>query len=110
MEAPKFEQLPKLVADLTEEVRLMKSLIIQKKPHPKEEEPIKIEEVAELTGYSVSTLYGFCSNGTIPFFKRNSRNFFFKGEIIEWIKEDKRKTSKEIENDVDNFLSSRKSK
>lgn len=106
MEALKFDQLPNLVADLKNEVLEMKALLLQKaesKPEPNN--PIKIKEVAELTGLTVPTLYGYVQRNEIPFNKKGNRLYFFKSDIIDWIKTGKQKTLKELASEANSFLS-----
>ena len=73
-----------------------------------QENPINIQEVANITGLSVPTLYGYCQKNKIPFSKKGKRNYFFKSEIIEWLKSGKQKTTDDIENDLEDFLSNKK--
>jgi len=108
MESLKFEQLPNVVADLKKEVGEMKALIIQQGKPQQANNPINIQEVAKLTGLSVPTLYGYCQRNEIPFNKKGNRNYFFRNDIIDWIKTGERKTVNEIENEVEEFLSNKK--
>lgn len=76
---------------------------------PKEEStdediPLNIEEVAKLTGYTTPTLYGYCRRNEIPYHKKGNRNYFFKTEIISWIKTGKQKTLKELEEDAIQYV------
>lgn len=108
MESLKFEQLPSVVADLKKEVVEMKVLIIQQGKPQQTDNPINIQEVAKITGLSVPTLYGYCQRGEIPFNKKGKRNYFFRNEIIDWIKTGKQKTVKDVEEEVEEFLSNKK--
>lgn len=106
METLKFEQLPNVVATLTNEVRELKDLLINNsKPQQAINNPLGIKEVAKLTGYTLPTLYGYCQRNEIPYHKKNNRLFFFKSEIVDWIKTGKQKTVKEIQEDADTYLS-----
>ena len=53
-------------------------------------------------------LYGYVQRNEIPYHKKGNRLYFFKSEIIDWIKTGKQKTLKELEGDADNFLSNHK--
>lgn len=109
MEALKFEQLPNVIADLKNEVQEMKALLLQKvEPQPEADNPLSIKEVAELTGLTVPTLYGYCQRNEIPFNKKGNRLYFFKSEILVWIKTGKQKTIKEIQEDANAYLSNNK--
>ncbi|WP_308991668.1 helix-turn-helix domain-containing protein [Mariniflexile litorale] len=106
METLRFEQLPNIVATLTNEVRELKALLLNKTgDKPEIETPLNIKEVSKLTELSVPTLYGYVQRNEIPFYKKGNRLKFFKTEIIDWIKTGKAKTLKEIEAEADMCLS-----
>lgn len=108
---PTFDQLPYVVANLTNEVKELKALILQKaQSHFDVETPINIKDVSKLTELSIPTLYGYVQRNEIPYYKKGNRLKFFKSEIIDWIKTGKQKTIKEVVCDADVFLSSRKKK
>lgn len=109
MEALKFEQLPNVVATLTNEVRELKALILSKaQTHTEIENPINLNDVVPITGLTKPTLYSYVQRNEIPYHKKGNRLFFFKSEIIDWIKTGKQKTVKEIEAETDSYLSSKK--
>ena len=106
METLRFEQLPNVVATLTNEVRELKALLLNKgNAQPEIETPLNIKEVSKLTELSVPTLYGYVQRNEIPFYKKGNRLKFFKTEIIDWIKTGKQKTLKELEAEADMCLS-----
>lgn len=85
------------------------ALLLQKEePQSEPDNPLSIKDVAKLTGYTVPTLYGYCQRNEIPFSKKSHRLFFFKSEIIDWIKTGKQKTLKELQADADAYLSNNK--
>jgi len=63
-------------------------------------------QTAEYLGLSKATMYGYTASREIPHFKRGKRLYFRKAEIDQWISEGRVKTQKEIEIEVDNYLSS----
>ena len=69
--------------------------------------PLNIKEVAELTNLTVPTLYGYCQRSEIPYHKKGNRLYFFKSEIIDWIKTGKQITIKELEAEIDEYLSNK---
>jgi len=106
MDAFSFDLLPEAVANLSNDIREMKALLLQKaEPQPEPNNPIGIKEVAKLTGLTVPTLYGYCQRNEIPYNKKGNRLYFFKSSIIDWIKTGKQKTLKELEADADAYLS-----
>ncbi|MBO4507290.1 MAG: helix-turn-helix domain-containing protein [Spirochaetaceae bacterium] len=55
------------------------------------ERPVKINRVAEMTGYSKGYVYQLVASGQIPYHKRGgvgskSSVLFFESEIIDWIR------------------------
>lgn len=110
METPKFEQMPLLVADLNEKAdRILSLLNSGLQPTEKESEiPLKIKDVAGLTSLSVPTIYGYCQKNEIPHHKKGNRLYFFKSEIIDWIKTGRRKTMSELMIDAENYVQNKK--
>ena len=105
MEALKFENLPSAVAELQKGQSELKALLLQKaEPQPEIETPIQLDEVVPITGLTKPTLYGYVQRSEIPYHKKGNRLYFFKSEIIEWIKTGKQKTLKELQSEADAYL------
>lgn len=53
------------------------------------EDPITLKECAAFLKKSVSTIYNYVNDedSGIPFHKKGKNFFFFKSELIKWIKE-----------------------
>lgn len=83
-----FEMLPEMVAELNEKLDgIMWRLDMQDKlcPPPTGKELLAVNEVAEMLGKSVATVYAMTSEKRIPFRKRGNKLYFFKTEVMEWI-------------------------
>jgi excisionase family DNA binding protein len=65
---------------------------------------LNISQVAEYLSLSVPTIYGLVSKSQIPSMKRGKRLYFSLDEITEWVKSGRRKTKREIDTEVDNYL------
>jgi len=108
MKAPTLENLPNVVAELKKGQSEILALLLNKVETLTEpDNPLNIDEVAILTGYTKPTIYGYCQKNTIPHNKKNGRLFFFKTDIINWIKQGKAKTLKEMEAEADVYLSNK---
>ena len=79
----------------------------QHKSQPEPDNPLNIKEVVKLTGYTKPTLYGYCQRNEIPYHKKGNRLYFFKSEIIDWIKTGKQKTLKELQAEAEEYLSNK---
>ncbi|WNH07664.1 helix-turn-helix domain-containing protein [Thalassobellus suaedae] len=104
-----FEQTQQDVVEVKNDLKELKALLLQKaETKDQTDDPKSIEEIEKLTGYTKPTLYGYCQKNTIPHHKKNGRLFFFKSEIIDWIKQGKRKTITEVGVETDTLLSKKK--
>ena len=103
-----FENLPSAVAELIQGQSELKALILENAELlPELETPIRLDEVVPLTGKTKPTIYGYVQRNEIPHHKKGNRLYFFKSEIIDWIKTGKQKTLKELEAEVEEYLSKR---
>ncbi|AUC82259.1 helix-turn-helix domain-containing protein [Lacinutrix sp. Bg11-31] len=103
-----FEQTQLDVAEVKKDLKELKALIEKAETKSLTDDPQTIDEIVKLSGYTKPTLYGYCQKNTIPHHKKNGRLFFFKSEIIDWIKEGKQKTIIEVEADADTLLSNKR--
>jgi excisionase family DNA binding protein len=103
-----FEQTQRDVAEVKKDLKELKALMLRNADaQPETDNPIPIKEVANLTGKTVPTLYSYVRRNEIPHHKKGNRLYFFKSEIIAWIKTGKQKTLKEIEKEADAYLSNK---
>lgn len=106
-----FEELPRAVTLLTEEVSELKQLILDKSKDPPKEKAEKlftIQEAADFLSLSVATLYSKVSRGEIPVMKRTKRLYFSRTELLEYVKKGRRKSNYEIEAEAHKYLSEKK--
>jgi excisionase family DNA binding protein len=68
-------------------------------------EVLTLTEVSSYTGLSKSHIYKLCSSRGIPFFKPFGKvNYFDRLEIIDWLKQNRVATTKEIEGKASTFV------
>ena len=108
-----FDQLPKAVKMLTNEVGELKRLLIEKQEQPlteQAEQLLTVQEAANLLHLTVPTIYSKHSKGELPgVCKRGKRLYFSKQSLIEWVKEGRKKSKAEIEQEIEaNLLRSKK--
>lgn len=82
-----FESLPKVVASLFEEVKQIKSIVLETASTDTGDKFFTIVETAEFLHVQKQTLYSYVSRQMIPHYKRAGRLYFSKSDLIEWIKE-----------------------
>ena len=87
---PTFNDVPCLLANIDEKLGIIVEWIqsggSQQDPHA----ILTIDEAVAFTGYSKSAIHSATSKDTIPHFKRGNKLFFFKDELVEWLKSDNR--------------------
>ena len=85
-----FNDIPVLLANIDEKlgviVEWIQSGASQQDPHA----ILTIDDAVAFTGYSKSAIHSATSKDTIPHFKRENKLFFFKDELVEWLKSDSR--------------------
>lgn len=77
---------------------------------PKNDRIFIIKEAAEFTNLSVPTLYGLVSQRSIPFSKKGKRLYFSEVELIDWIKQGRRKTQTELAQEAELYIVHNKKK
>lgn len=97
-----FENLPKAVAHLTNEIAEIKSMVQNAKISESKEKriPIGIEDVCKIIGKAKPTIYTLVRQRKIPCYKNGKKLYFFEDELLEWISKGKKKTLLEIESEA----------
>jgi excisionase family DNA binding protein len=57
---------------------------------------LDIQEAAEFLKLKVTTIYGYTSQGQIPFIKRGKKLYFEKSKLESWLKEGNRESIADI--------------
>ena len=79
-----------------------------KAPTDQPEQLLTIQQAAEFLSLSVPTLYSKVSKGELPVMKQGKRLYFSRTELMEYIKEGRKKTNAEIEAEAEAYLSDKK--
>ena len=106
-----FDLLPKAVTQLTNEVSELKRLIIENQEQTLAEQPeqlLTIKEAAQFLKLTVPTIYSKVSKGELPVMKRGKRLYFSNTELMEYIKEGRKKSNAEIEQEAEAYLTHKK--
>ncbi len=72
------------------------------------EQLLTIQEAAKFLHLSVPTLYSKCSKGELPVMKRSKRLYFSRTELLDYLKEGRKKSNAEIEAEAKAYLSNNK--
>lgn len=105
-----FEELPQAVSELYNKVSNIETLLlsISNEPQPKADELLTVQGAAKFLSVAVSTIYALISKGELPVMKRSKRCYFLQADLINFLKEGRKKTNAEIEASADQFLIKKK--
>ncbi|WP_051638140.1 helix-turn-helix domain-containing protein [Maribacter sp. Hel_I_7] len=106
METPTLEQTPRMVLELNKKLDLfLEKFSFTNLSKDEIEQPIEIDEACSYLKESKDSLYKKARKGLIPCHKKNGRLYFFKSELLEWIKSGNSNSEKHIQQETDNLLS-----
>ena len=85
-----FNDIPVLLARIDDKLGIITAWIQDGASRQDPHAILTIDEAVAFTGYSKSAIHSATSKDTIPHFKRGNKLFFFKDELVEWLKSDSR--------------------
>jgi excisionase family DNA binding protein len=105
-----FDQLPQAVSQLYSKLENIERLLLDgsNQTSPEPEQPLTIKEAGELLKLSIPTLYGYVQRAEIPVCKRGKRLYFSKQELLQWIKDGRKKTHVETAKEAEQYLTQKK--
>ncbi|WP_434981374.1 helix-turn-helix domain-containing protein [Daejeonia sp. YH14] len=98
-----FETLPKAVAFLNDQIAELKALVENSRTSAKSSDkkiPIDLDAACQILGKAKPTIYTLVRTRKIPCYKNGKKLYFFEDELLEWIRNGKRKTLSEIDEDA----------
>lgn len=106
-----FEDLPDMITKLYTKMDKIEKLLKERKKRKSEidQELLTIEGAAGLLKLSVATIYSKVCRNEIPVNKQGKRLYFYRTELLDWIKLGRIKTTAEIQHEVEVNFKSKKS-
>jgi excisionase family DNA binding protein len=102
-----FEKLPEAVSRLLHDVEVIKNLLLNNSTHTKTEpvlplvkDVLTVEDVSRKIGITKGSVYNLTHLRQIPYYKRGGRIYFYANELDAWIRTDRRKTIKELQDEA----------
>ena len=75
---------------------------------PNPDEFLTVKETALFLKLSVPTIYTLISKGVLPVLKRSQRCYFLKIDLVNYLKEGRKKTTREISLEAEAYVGSKK--
>jgi excisionase family DNA binding protein len=97
----------KLISDISERVtaNILKAVQNNNPTAEQPEQLLTIQEAAQFLNLTVPTIYSKVSKGELPVMKRSKRLYFSSTELMEYLKEGRKKSNAEIEQEAEAYLS-----
>ncbi len=97
-----FDQIPVMMNKIHDKLEHLEKLIIRiSNVEENKEEVLNIQEASKLLDLSVSTIYSKVCKREIPVNKQGKRIYFYRHELMKWIKSGRVKTYLELQNDIE---------
>ena len=96
----------KLISSISERVtaNILKAVRNEQPPTDQPEQLLTIQEAAEFLSLAVPTMYSKVSKREIPCMKRGKRLYFSRTELLEYLKDGRKKSNAEIEQEAKAYL------
>lgn len=92
-----FDQIPKMMNKLFEKMdRIEQMLSYFSKEQIKHDELLTVSEASQLLKLAIPTIYSKVSKNEIPVNKQGKKLYFYKSELIEWVRAGRVKTNEEL--------------
>jgi excisionase family DNA binding protein len=100
-----YDQIPDILKRIEERLDKMEEILLDRiSTEVPEIEFIGTKEACEILKISLPTLYSKVCLREIPFYKKGNRLHFLKVELLDWIKEGKMKSMRDINETGEDFL------
>lgn len=96
----------KLISSISERVtaNILKAVRNEQPTTDQPEQLLTIQEAAEFLSLTVPTMYSKVSKGELPVMKRSKRLYFSRTELLEYLKDGRKKSNAEIEQEAKAYL------
>lgn len=108
-----FDNLPVVVDRMSRKIDRMERMMENIQPIREDEsKPLNLKECSQFTGLAIPTIYSKTCKGQIPFHKNKGSKhlWFFKHELLEWMRGGKAESDVSDPKDVLRLLKPRKQK
>lgn len=93
----RLRRIENLLIDLKTEIQIQKTSEFT-------DELLTVSQAAEMLSIAVPTIYGYVSKRQIPVAKKGKKLYFSRKELLEWVKQGRKRTLSEIENEATIYI------
>jgi excisionase family DNA binding protein len=103
-----FDEIYNQLSDIKSLLLDIKDKPIDGPPRPDPEEFLTVQEAALFLKISVPTIYTIIHEKRIPFMKRSKRCYFSKTDLINYLKQGRKKSFAEISEEAEKHIANKK--
>ena len=97
-----FDQIPLMMNKIHDKLEYLEKLIERiSVTGENKDELLNVEEASKLLNLSIPTIYSKVCKKEIPVNKKGKRIYFYRHELMNWIKSGRVKTYTEMKNDIE---------
>ena len=95
-----------LISSISERVtaNILKAVRNEQPTTDRPEQLLTVQEAAQFLNLTVPTIYSKVSKGELPVMKRSKRLYFSRTELLEYLKDGRKKSNAEIEQEAKAYL------
>ena len=105
-----FESIETRLSNIESLLLDLKHLSKDPGKEPEVDELLTVQDAAKFLSLSVPTIYGLISKMELPVMKRSKRCYFSKVELINYLKQGRKKTVSETSKVADNYITEKSKK
>jgi len=98
-----FESIMNRLDNLEKKFDRVTNALESKASVPDKEEPLTVGQAADFLNLKKNSIYYMTSKGLIPYFKRGKYLYFFKNDLIEWLRDSRKSIALEIDHSLLHF-------
>ncbi len=95
-----FNDMPRILEQLSEKMDLLVNSLKKNKDNPEKDSPIDLAKACEILMVSKPTLYRYCSERKINYYKSEKKLYFLERDLISFIEKGRKRTAIEIKNET----------
>lgn len=95
-----FNDLPRVLEQLSIKMDLVVKSLSLNREVPEKDPPIDLVRACEILMVSKPTLYRYCSERKIKYYKREKKLYFLESDLISFIEGGKKRTASEIKSET----------
>ena len=99
-----FEEINTRLSNIEALLLDLKHGPLEAKPLPDPNEFLTVKEAALFLKLAVPTVYTLISKGELPVMKRSQRCYFLKTDLVNYLKQGRKKSSREISAEADEYM------